>query len=173
MTTRVADSNEMNNDIDNLDNTDVVLMVGEENEHLADKECLFCLDHIYEELLSDEENDTNLQEKKRTNNVQTLQNFNTLFPCNCSVYAHSQCLQTWLLQQQTCPICIVGLTVENISPHAVFDTINDIRLYTPNVALVQSIEENTQSCEKCSSSCVFKRLIYASISCILVYLCVR
>jgi hypothetical protein len=34
-----------------------------------------------------------------------LQNCGGLFSCECAVYTHPTCLQTWLLHNQSCPMC--------------------------------------------------------------------
>jgi hypothetical protein len=58
-----------------------------------------------------------------------LQNCGGLFSCECAVYTHPPCLQTWLLHNQSCPMCKTPLACAATTP-AVPDT-RRFRLLTP------------------------------------------
>ena len=133
----------------------------------TENECLFCLEHTYNEFSSDDDDiEKNLTPathgRKSMKDGQPVHKFDTLFACSCVVYAHPHCLQQWLLHQQTCPICI-----QPLSPDTTL-----LRYPSTEFEFELEIEHEPerQPCDDCTYGQVVSRIAYVVISCTVIYL---
>lgn len=131
------------------------------HEHCSTKECLFCLEYTYNELLSD--TDETIAEKSSDGSPSMtkheLQNFEVLFPCECAVYAHPTCLQTWLSYKSACPICNTRMRL---------DSVDDQRLqHSSSLHVDLSTLHNIHT--ECSCCMITQRLLYISVGILSLY----
>lgn len=101
----------------------------------------------------------------------TIQDHSEIFPCSCSVRVHPQCLNTWMENEDRCPICKTPVEREENeqmpSRDDIITILRDHYVRDPEVHVLRPPTSHVPSLSHCEK--VFLILVICTLIILLVY----